>query len=151
MTAAPLELRIAETLERIASALERAHPDPARRLYGDKQTVRYTMTEDELIAARAALDRQDAKNRDQTDAIKAATLYTMPENLPPIPSTATMPDPDGWIAWNGGACPVAPTTLVEIRLRDGTVSGPIRAGVPTWRHAPYAGAQFDIIAYRLAK
>jgi hypothetical protein len=56
--------------------------------------------------------------------------------------------PSPWITWTGGECPVAPETVVEVRLRDRTGG---RAGSPEtlrWSHKGWAG---DIVAYRVVK
>ena len=50
-----------------------------------------------------------------------------------------------WIKWDGGECPVPPKTLVEVKLRSGTVMGPGRAFGYRWNHL---GNRTDIIAYR---
>lgn len=54
-----------------------------------------------------------------------------------------------WIEWKGGECPVAPTTLVNIRLRADPEcdDGPCPAGGLWWDHD---GSNVDIIAYRLS-
>jgi hypothetical protein len=63
----------------------------------------------------------------------------------PLPETvAPKPDPDGWIKWGGGACPVSSDTLVDV-----SVSGSIRLGVPAgtfWWYSRHRG----ITAWRLA-
>ncbi|MBP3955478.1 hypothetical protein J8F10_09310 [Gemmata sp. G18] len=58
-----------------------------------------------------------------------------------------VPDPDGWIQWSGGKCPVPPETVVECRGRKGHV-WEIDAGSLYWNHPGYAA---DIIAYRVVK
>lgn len=55
---------------------------------------------------------------------------------------------DGWIEWNGGACPVDIDAIVEVKYRK---PNPYqynndRAGDFTWSHDGFDG---DIIAYRL--
>ena len=58
-----------------------------------------------------------------------------------------VPDPDGWIAWNGGACPVAKGVKTEIRMRNGetaTYSGHLIG----WNHL---GLGSDVVAYRAAQ
>lgn len=54
-----------------------------------------------------------------------------------------------WIPHDGGPCPVAPETMVELRFRTGEehISEP-RAGMWMWQHS---GRPSDIIAYRIAK
>lgn len=54
----------------------------------------------------------------------------------------------GWIEWNGGERPVPPGTMVEVKLRDGSVS---RSENWNWGHAPCPGRydpKLDIVAYR---
>ena len=65
---------------------------------------------------------------------------------------ATQSD-DGWIPWGGGACPVAHSTIVDVRLRN---QGEGRAVASNWRwlhetrgNSILEGA--DIIAYRVVK
>lgn len=54
-----------------------------------------------------------------------------------------------WITWNGGPCPVAPETMVELRFRTGEEHAALpSAGFWTWGHD---GISSDIIAYRIAK
>ena len=54
---------------------------------------------------------------------------------------------ESWIEWKGGGCPVAPETVVEVRVRDGSHfnSGP--AGNFCWR--PFWRSKYDIVAYRV--
>ena len=70
---------------------------------------------------------------------------------------ATLADPqpaeDGWIPWEGGDCPVAHSTTVDVRLRN---QGEGRAVASNWRwlhetrgNSILEGA--DIIAYRVVK
>jgi len=56
-----------------------------------------------------------------------------------------MIDPDRWIPWPGGECPVAPETEVEIKFSDGVVIRP-RASSVRWNHINTLG---DIVAYRV--
>jgi hypothetical protein len=116
--------RVAAALERIAAALERAHPDPA------------------LDAGRHR-ERQLAEKDAATAAMRAMVDAVISPNI----------DPDGeWIEWHGGECPVAPSTLVNVRLRDGTLSDAKRkASAYTWAHTFSNSGPFNIIAYRLAK
>lgn len=54
----------------------------------------------------------------------------------------------GWIEWKGGECPVSRGTIIQAKLRDGSVSRPIDAHTLRWSAAISAG---DIIAYRITK
>ena len=63
-------------------------------------------------------------------------------------------DADGWIAWPGGACPVPPETLVQIRLgieESFDASQPARRA-ETWRwdHGERC-RRANITHYRLAR
>lgn len=53
---------------------------------------------------------------------------------------------DGWIEWNGGECPTAKESVVEVRFRNGDIWNSEPAGSWFWGHALCPG---DIIAYRL--
>ena len=63
------------------------------------------------------------------------------------------PDADGWIAWHGGECPVAPGTMVETRFRNpgiDSVWGDERpANCLHWQHVE-ADPSADIVSYRVA-
>lgn len=52
----------------------------------------------------------------------------------------------GWIAWNGGECPVPLNTRVEIRCRDGDCWADEQAGSMYWEHRNDIG---DIMSYRV--
>lgn len=56
---------------------------------------------------------------------------------------------DGWIKHDGGPCPVAPETKVEIRTRESTSADEI--GQADWFVWWHNGGPADIIAYRLAE
>lgn len=68
-----------------------------------------------------------------------------------VPLTAV--DADGWIKWEGGECPVAPGTLLDVRHRSGFEAMRCRAGrsYATRRHWLDESSDADIIAYRLSK
>lgn len=72
--------------------------------------------------------------------------------LSSTPQTAEQPgtDPDGWIPWGGGECPVAEGTLVDVLYKDGEEQAGMLCLAVTitdiWRHR---GREDDIIAYRL--
>lgn len=62
----------------------------------------------------------------------------------------------GWIEWPGGACPVPPDTMVEVRFRSGTGSKPIQALTAHWIRWPnaagtYSASPTDVVAYRVVK
>lgn len=62
------------------------------------------------------------------------------------------PQPDGWIAWGGGECPVDGDVVVDVRYRGGFSSCRLKSGLPA---SEYGWGKFDgpscIIAYRLHK
>lgn len=57
-------------------------------------------------------------------------------------------DADGWIEWHGGVCPVAPDTLVQVRLRGVVPITSTAAKFLSWRHTQRAS---DIVAYRVVQ
>ena len=70
-------------------------------------------------------------------------------------STLAAPQPadDGWIPWEGGECPVAHGTVVDVRYRDGW-EGDGLASKWRWHHATQESSDvkgLDIIAYRVVK
>lgn len=64
---------------------------------------------------------------------------------------------EDWIPWNGGECPVAPETLVQVRVRHGKEHSALPArywtepggAASNWLHEDQCGA--DIIAYRVVQ
>lgn len=56
-------------------------------------------------------------------------------------------EPDGWVAWGGGDCPVAPDIVVEVHLADDYFSTD-RALVFDWTHDC---DDRNIIAYRVVQ
>ena len=66
---------------------------------------------------------------------------------------ATEPADDGWIPWEGGDCPVAHSTTVDVRLRLGC-EGCAVASNWRWLHETRGNPILegaDIIAYRVVK
>jgi hypothetical protein len=60
---------------------------------------------------------------------------------------------DGWIPWEGGACPVEVGTRVDVRYRDGWEGGGL-ASKWRWHHETRGNPILeggDIIAYRAVK
>lgn len=51
-----------------------------------------------------------------------------------------------WIEWQGGECPVADDTRVEVKFRSGECNSKFKAGTWNWKHSGWAS---DIIAYRV--
>lgn len=65
--------------------------------------------------------------------------------------TEAQSDADGWIKWEGGACPVSCDVRVELKFRSGQVWIDDEVGTGSswdWSHDGYA---YDIIAYRTMK
>lgn len=75
----------------------------------------------------------------------------------------TAADADGWIEWEGGKCPLAPDTLVQVKYRPphprsaAGISAPARANwfalhgsCDWWRHESPVRTN-DIIAYRVVQ
>jgi hypothetical protein len=54
------------------------------------------------------------------------------------------PDADGWIAWNGGECPVPKRTRVSVHFRNGQIHD--GNGPWNWAHFGHVG---DIVAYKV--
>jgi len=63
-----------------------------------------------------------------------------------VEADSLSPASDGWTAWEGGECPVAPETLVEIRFWDGEINGPYKADEWDWDRLFRVA---DIVAYRI--
>ena len=71
---------------------------------------------------------------------------------------APQPSADGWIPWEGGACPVEVGTRVDAKFRDGEKAYNVPAGdcaedpdsrsALDWYHME---SDYDIIAYRVVK
>lgn len=113
-----------------------------------------------IEAAALAMQRcnrppNDLRNRDQREADEDQTLPTYLALARAAiaayeaeKAKEAAPDPDGWIPWAGGECPVKGETRVELKLRGydaGYSTHPVRARECEWRHSP------DIIAYRIVK
>ena len=68
-------------------------------------------------------------------------------------ATLAAPQPSYWIPWEGGECPVAHGTVVDVRCRDGW-EGDGLASKWRWHHATQESSdakEVDIIAYRVVK
>ena len=66
---------------------------------------------------------------------------------------ATQSADDGWIPWEGGECPVAHSTIVDVRLRLGC-DGCAVASNWRWCHETRGNPilkETDIVAYRVVK
>jgi len=53
-----------------------------------------------------------------------------------------------WITWEGGDCPVDPTSLVGVKLRNGHEIEQYRAGVLSWGHGNHI-LPWQIVAYKV--
>jgi hypothetical protein len=67
-----------------------------------------------------------------------------------VPAGPKISDADTWIEWNGGKCPVAPKTVVEVRFRCGESRAGESAGEWSWKHSRRLDTH-DIVAYRVAR
>lgn len=56
-----------------------------------------------------------------------------------------------WIPHDGGPCPVDPETIIDAKLRNGSVYGPKRAKRQDWKHRIEAIAHLDTAAYRIVR
>ena len=66
---------------------------------------------------------------------------------------APQPSADGWIPWAGGERPVAHSTIVDVRLRNGW-EGDLLSFMWRWHHATQKSSdvkELDIVAYRVVK
>ena len=78
----------------------------------------------------------------------SASAYLRKEDMPAAPTAATSEAADGWIKWDGGECPVASATLVDIEFERGPASvNPSTAGGWDWAER---GA-YGIVAYRVVE
>lgn len=94
---------------------------------------------------------------DAAERIAAALEQIAAFMAPEVKVAPGLAPDEGWIEWNGGAMPVSPGTLVDVRYRDGKrpfsglagdSDGAGRdASVAFWNHDHFDN---DIVAYRLA-
>ena len=77
--------------------------------------------------------------------------YAMADEMLLEPDSTAQPEtaaePDGWVAWGGGDCPVAPDIVVEVHLADDYFSTD-KAIVFDWTHDC---DDRNIIAYRVVQ
>jgi len=84
-------------------------------------------------------------------SVKVETTTTVKRtDYPPEAAATATPDDDGWIAWDGGKCPVELDDRVEVRLRSGKQKVD-RADWFIWGVYPAMPHAGDIMAYRIAK
>lgn len=104
----------------------------------------------EARVAWAELDKLNAEIRRLQCELDAAVEHCESKSREIADLRAKLDKAEGWVEWNGGACPVEKTAQVYVRLRDdvATQCGPLNAGTWGWDHD---GDLADIIAYRLAE
>lgn len=102
------------------------------------------MIDKELLAACKTAAEQ-IRRCDYTPA--RSTLLTAIKNAEAA-MAEPQPDADGWIKWEGGACPVPGDTRVEVKLRDGCVECCQKAYFFDWSDID---SDTDIIAYRIVE
>ena len=85
---------------------------------------------------------------------KCQKKYALSDCLAALAETADTPAPaptdDGWTAWEGGECPVAGGTMVEVVFRSRISSAVGLARNWDWSRGP-APVSYDIVAYRIAE
>lgn len=87
-----------------------------------------------------------SKKRAEAEAAEYKAELRRVINGEPAEPTPPQPDDDGWIKWEGGECPVPPTTIVRALLRCGDEAGNAYPGSSwDWMHSDSA---FDIVAYK---
>lgn len=59
------------------------------------------------------------------------------------------PDPDGWIAWAGGECPVDGATVIDAKFARGNIAHGARAYNLFWWHDNHSNQGSNLVAYRL--
>lgn len=132
-------IREARRLDIATSALK---GEIARSTYGIEDHPR-DMAESAFEYSKALIavsetDYEELERKHLGDSDKKTGIY------------ALQPDAEGWIAWNGGECPVPAETIVQCKLRDPTPDSFHMDKRPasdwTW---PASGMHYDIIAYRV--
>ena len=86
------------------------------------------------------------------DGVAYASLKAEALSAAAKDDTAEVLPGTGWVSHDGYGCPVRTGQVVELRHRDGSVSGaePADHHGKHWRWALRPGAKTDIVAYRLA-
>lgn len=82
--------------------------------------------------------------RDQAEYCARAALAETADTPAPAPTD------DGWTAWEGGECPVAGGTMVEVVFRSRISSAVGLARNWDWSRGP-APVSYDIVAYRIVE
>ena len=103
------------------------------------KTVSYELAKEMLDTLHYAAGCLDTDGNDPIDLMiyKAESAMAEPQ-----------PAADGWITWEGGECPVAGDTVVEIRCRN-LVSDSGEADSFDWDHLADSG--YNVIAYRIVE
>lgn len=91
-----------------------------------------------LLAEAALASYRAARDAATADGILAAGRMT---------AEAT-PDPDGWVPWAGGECPVEPGKMVDVRFRFGGETCEVPAIDWNWS---LGQGDHVIVAYRLSR
>ena len=101
----------------------------------------------EIDVTRPALPKRDIAPEGYMErleeAMKAAPKL-LPQDTANDPPTLVLADPDGWIPWHGGECPVPLGVMVLTKLSNGnTLRKPVRCtGSKGWRDG-------TIVAYKV--
>lgn len=66
-------------------------------------------------------------------------------------TSSSPPDPDDWIEWKGGECPVGSGARVEVKLRNGQILSVYSSDQSDEWDWPQSRRPLDIIAYRLSQ
>lgn len=88
-------------------------------------------------------DRMADEYRKKADALRAEW-----QSLQVDKPAEQRVDPDGWIEWTGGDCPVDGRAVVYVKYRDGGISTSIAACFGWQRRCNDDG---DIVAYKIVK
>ena len=105
-------------------------------------------TEASSAPERGGAETYTQEDLDRAEAKAAQIIADIPVDKRQ-PVLAAPPDPDGWIPWSGGECPVAPETLVDTKFRNGSRAFGEAADEWDWLHRSTLPLS-DIIAYRPA-
>jgi len=96
----------------------------------------------------ALRERDDALAVAQEEITRLAMLLALQAATPPDAPAPPDATPTAWIGHNGGDCPVAPGTIVEAQLRDGTLAEARQAGAFGWAHCS-GEDPYSIVSYRI--
>jgi hypothetical protein len=83
----------------------------------------------------SAEDMRDYTNADLNSAVTRVIAARCTRPLYAAPPSGVQAAEQGWIPWEGGACPVGPETVVFVRFTDGTYSPfGLFADAYEWKH-----------------